>query len=232
MRKRSQQKLEEEAEAEAAYILKEFEVVNKPVNPKTESYIQNKIKDERKADSNLERINFNMDPIKREVDLIEKDLFNHSKVESISSSSDDAVVEKNEREGFDLEIRQAQNSEQRIVDKTILTSNEKVVVDEKKEAKTTDEEKENCFAPKPVNSEGEQTERRNSDDEALSVAFEVVPPKHNEITIQVRPDETESNLFNPDQVSTRPISVELIPQHNRLRSSFHNLIIIPINENV
>ena len=48
-----------------------------------------------------------------------------------------------------------------------------------------------------------------------------------EVTFDVKP---LKSLQAEEREGLRPISVELIPQNNRLRSSFHNLVIIPISE--
>ena len=48
-----------------------------------------------------------------------------------------------------------------------------------------------------------------------------------EVTFDVKP---LKSLQAEEKEGLRPISVELIPQNNRLRSSFHNLVIIPISE--
>ena len=47
------------------------------------------------------------------------------------------------------------------------------------------------------------------------------------VNFEVKPMRT---LQKEEKEGLRPISVELIPQNIRLRSSFHNLIIIPIND--
>ena len=63
-------------------------------------------------------------------------------------------------------------------------------------------------------------------------------PSHKVDTIFKQESETEvtfdvqplKSLQAEEREGLRPISVELIPQNNRLRSSFHNLVIIPISE--
>ena len=68
-----------------------------------------------------------------------------------------------------------------------------------------------------------QSRKSDSDEEDYPVSFEVIPPKHSEVHIQVG-----SNL--DAEVSKPMMSVELVPGDRNLRSSFHNLIIIPIND--
>jgi hypothetical protein len=257
LRKRSQQKMEE-AEAEAAFILKEFEVLDNPVDPKpvdpnpdpkTDNYILNKIKAERKTDLNLETMNINVNPIEREEGLVGNDLIDHSKIEASLLVDVGAVDEMKEMNNLDSEMdgtKKQIDNDSRLTDRS-NTAGEVTVG--KKEAENLDlqisanneaNETQNQVFPEEGLLHSGTTNNRD-DDEALSDAFVIIPPKHNEITIEIKPadtdsnrfkpDETEPNHFNPDEVSVRPFSVELIPQQNRHRSSFHNLVIIPINEN-
>ena len=62
--------------------------------------------------------------------------------------------------------------------------------------------------------------------EEVPVAFEVFPPKHSEVSIEVG-----TTTDDAEAEGSKPISVELVPPMNRLRSSFHNMVIIPIKEN-
>ena len=62
--------------------------------------------------------------------------------------------------------------------------------------------------------------------EEVPEAFEVFPPKYSEVSIEVGPTDLDA-----EAEGSRPMSVELVPQMNRLRSSFHNMVIIPIKEN-
>jgi hypothetical protein len=146
-----------------------------------------------------------------EIDGIKKHIDNDSRLTDTSNTAGEVTVGKKEAENHDLQI--SANNE-------------------------TNETQNQVFPEKGLL---RGTANNRDDDEALSDAFVIIPPKHNEITIEIKPadtdsnrfkpDETDSNHFNPDEVSVRPFSVELIPQQNRHRSSFHNLVIIPINEN-